>query len=82
LPSGDVGQVGDNKGNTKTNVGPWKQDDNMERYNNRGNNSLPFSPTDREDNYAAAGNNRGNATATDDDGGNTNAGTLSPQPQQ
>jgi hypothetical protein len=61
----------------KTNVGPWQQGKNRGGYNDRGSNGLPSSPANGEDNDAAVGNDQGNATSTDVDRGNVDAGTSS-----
>jgi hypothetical protein len=61
----------------KMNTGSWQQGKNKGRYNNGGDNGPPSSPTNGEDNDAAAGNEQGNATAADVDGGNVDAGTSS-----
>jgi hypothetical protein len=73
--------MSDNLGATKTtrklNVGPWQQGDNTGVYDDRGDNGTPSSPTDGEDNGATVGDNQGDAAATDVNGCNADAGTLS-----
>jgi hypothetical protein len=60
---------------TKTNDGPWRQGNDTGGYDDRGDDGPHSSLADWEDNDA--GDNRGNTTATDDDGGDADAGTLS-----
>jgi hypothetical protein len=49
----------------------------MGGYDDRGNNGPHSSLSNGEDNNAAMGDNWGNTTAADDDGGDANVGTLS-----
>ncbi len=61
----------------KTNVGPWQQGNNKGGFNDGGNNGPPSSPADGEDTNTTAGNDQGDATAGDFDGGDADAGTSS-----
>ncbi len=69
--------LGATKTMTKTNVRPWQKGDNTGGYNNGDENGPPSSPADGEGNDAAAGNDRGKATAAEDDSGDADAGTSS-----
>ncbi len=59
----------------KMNVGPWQQGDNTGRYNYRGDDGPPSSPANGEDNNAAGGEDQGDVTAADVDGGDVVAGS-------
>ncbi len=56
------------------NVGPWQQGDDTGGYDDRGDDGPHSSLTDGEDNDAATGDNRGDTTAADDDGGDADTG--------
>ena len=64
---------GATKTTRKTNIGPWQQGHNKGGYDNGGYDGPPSSPADGEDNNAAAGNDQGDATATDVNGGGADA---------
>ncbi len=76
-PAAMSDNLGATKTTRKTNVGPWQQSDNKGGYDNGGANTLPSSPANGQDNNAAAGNNQGDATVMDIDGGDADAGMLS-----
>ncbi len=56
---------GGTKTTRKVNIGPWQQGNNTGGDNNGSNDGPPSSPAHGEDNNATAGNDQGNAIATD-----------------
>jgi hypothetical protein len=69
--------LGLTKTTRKTNICPWQQGDNKGGYDDGGNDGLSSSPADREDNDTAAGDDQGDATAADIDGGDADTGMSS-----
>ncbi len=65
------------KTGTKTNLGPWQQGNDTGGCDDWGSNRLPTSLTNVEDSNTTTGNNRGDRTAVDNDGGNVDASLLS-----
>jgi hypothetical protein len=76
-PSSYVGQLRGDEDDKEDKCWAMAAGQQQRGYNNRGDNGPPLSHANGEDNDTAAGNNQGDATAVDVDGGDVDAGTLS-----